>query len=207
MKKRNLLLAALLLILVAPSFAAKVDTLLVNSPSMNKDVQVVVVTPDAALGKKAVACPVIYLLHGYGGNAKTWIGVKPDLPQIADEKGIIFVCPDGKNSWYWDSPKDPSYRYETFVSSELVKYIDGHYKTIADRKGRAITGLSMGGHGAMWNAIRHKDTFGAGSLIHIPVSVAIHPLPVESKLTSYTLPSGSWELALVKLFICFVCPL
>lgn len=93
MKKRNLLLAALLLILVAPSFAAKVDTLLVNSPSMNKDVQVVVVTPDAALGKKAVACPVIYLLHGYGGNAKTWIGVKPDLPQIADEKGIIFVCP------------------------------------------------------------------------------------------------------------------
>ena len=162
MKKRNLLLAALLLILVAPSFAAKVDTLLVNSPSMNKDVQVVVVTPDAALGKKAVACPVIYLLHGYGGNAKTWIGVKPDLPQIADEKGIIFVCPDGKNSWYWDSPKDPSYRYETFVSSELVKYIDGHYKTIADRKGRAITGLSMGGHGAMWNAIRHKDTFGAG---------------------------------------------
>ena len=53
MKKRNLLLAALLLILVAPSFAAKVDTLLVNSPSMNKDVQVVVVTPDAALGKKS----------------------------------------------------------------------------------------------------------------------------------------------------------
>ena len=140
MKKRNLLLAALLLILVAPSFAAKVDTLLVNSPSMNKDVQVVVVTPDAALGKKAVACPVIYLLHGYGGNAKTWIGVKPDLPQIADEKGIIFVCPDGKNSWYWDSPKDPSYRYETFVSSELVKYIDGHYKTIADRKGGSTSG-------------------------------------------------------------------
>ena len=161
MNKRNFLLAVLLLLLAAPSFAARVDTLLVNSPSMNKDVQVVVVTPDAALGKKAVACPVIYLLHGYGGNAKTWIGVKPNLPQIADEKGIIFVCPDGKNSWYWDSPKNPSYRYETFVSSELVKYIDEHYKTIADRKGRAITGLSMGGHGAMWNAIRHKDTFGA----------------------------------------------
>ena len=42
-----------------------------------------------------------------------------------------------------------------------MKYIDEHYKTIADRKGRAITGLSMGGHGAMWNAIRHKDMFGA----------------------------------------------
>lgn len=161
MKKKKLLLIALLLVWVAPSFAAKVDTLLIKSPSMNKDVQVVVVTPDAALGKKAVVCPAIYLLHGYGGNAKTWIGIKPNLPQIADEKGIIFVCPDGKNSWYWDSPLNPSYRYETFISSELVKYIDEHYKTIADRKGRAITGLSMGGHGAMWNAIRHKDTFGA----------------------------------------------
>ena len=159
-KKKNLLIA-LLLIWVAPSFAAKVDTLLIKSPSMNKEVQVVVVTPDAASGKKSVACPTIYLLHGYGGNAKTWIDIKPNLPQIADEKGIIFVCPDGKTSWYWDSPVNPSFRYETFISSELVKYIDEHYKTIADRKGRAITGLSMGGHGAMWNAIRHKDMFGA----------------------------------------------
>ena len=82
-------------------------------------------------------------------------------PEIADEKGIIFVCPDGKDSWYWDSPKNPAYRYETFVSSELVNYIDRNYKTIADRKGRAITGLSMGGHGAMWLGIRHKDVFGA----------------------------------------------
>ena len=107
MKKKKLLLIALFLVWVAPSFAAKVDTLLIKSPSMNKDVQVVVVTPDAALGKKAVVCPAIYLLHGYGGNAKTWIGIKPNLPQIADEKGIIFVCPDGKNSWYWDSPLNP----------------------------------------------------------------------------------------------------
>ena len=157
---KKLLLITLFLGWAALSFAAKVDTLLIKSPSMNKDVKVVVVTPDVALGKKARACPVLYLLHGYGGNAKTWIGIKPNLPQIADEKGMIFVCPDGKNSWYWDSPLNPSYRYETFISSELVKYIDEHYKTIADRKGRAITGLSMGGHGAMWNAIRHKDIFG-----------------------------------------------
>ena len=68
MKKKKLLLIALFLVWVAPSFAAKVDTLLIKSPSMNKDVQVVVVTPDAALGKKAVVCPAIYLLHGYGGK-------------------------------------------------------------------------------------------------------------------------------------------
>ena len=52
-----------------------------------------------------------------------------------------------------DSPLNADVRYETFISDELVKYVDSHYKTVADRKGRAITGLSMGGHGAMWNGL------------------------------------------------------
>jgi len=158
MKKLFLVLA---FILPLAAFAAKVDTVMVKSPAMNKEVQVVIITPDVASGVHAAACPVIYLLHGYGGNARAWVSLKPELPQIADEKGIIFVCPDGKNSWYWDSPKDPSYRYETFVAKELVSYMDGNYKTIPSRKGRAIAGLSMGGHGAMWLSIRHKDVFGA----------------------------------------------
>ena len=111
--------------------AAKVDTLQVKSPSMNKSIEVVVVSPDMAATE---ACPVIYLLHGYGGNARTWVGIKPDLPKIADEKGIFFVCPDGKNTWYWDSPLNADVRYETFISDELVKYVDSHYKTVADRK-------------------------------------------------------------------------
>ena len=79
----------------------------VKSPSMNKSIEVVVVSPDVAVTK---ACPVIYLLHGYGGNARTWVGIKPDLPKIADEKGIFFVCPDGKNTWYWDSPLNADVR-------------------------------------------------------------------------------------------------
>lgn len=154
--KMKLILSIVFLCLVAFVNAAKVDTVMIHSNAMNKEVQTVIVTPD---GNKNY--PVVYLLHGHGGNAKAWINIKPDLPRIADEKGIIFVCPDGKNSWYWDSPKNPAYRYETFISAELVKYVDSHYQTIADRKGRAITGLSMGGHGAMWNALRHKDIFGA----------------------------------------------
>lgn len=162
MKKMKILWSVVMLLLwTTTAFAAKVDTVWVKSPSMNKDVQVVVIVPDAAVGENATPCPVVYLLHGHSGNARTWIGIKPNLPQIADEKGIIFVCPDGKNSWYWDSPLDPSYRYETFVSGELVSYVDEHYRTIPSREGRAITGLSMGGHGALWNAFRHKDVFGA----------------------------------------------
>ena len=140
--------------------AAKVDTLSVHSDAMNKEVQVITICPDKAMaGEK---CPVLYLLHGYGGNAGTWLGIKPELPRIADKEGIIFVCPDGKNSWYWDSPLNKEYRYETFVSKELVNYIDKNFTTKVERGGRAITGLSMGGHGSLWLSIRHKDVFGGG---------------------------------------------
>lgn len=140
--------------------AAKVDTVLVHSEVMNKDVKVVTVCPDKMLdGEK---CPVIYLLHGCGDTEQKWLTVKPELPEIADEKGIMFVCPSGnRDSWYWDSPVVKESCYETFVSQELVTYIDTHFATLADRTYRAITGLSMGGHGAMWLAIRHKEVFGA----------------------------------------------
>ncbi len=151
--------------------AGKVDTVKVHSDTMNKEVEVVVVSP---AGVKSDA-PVVYLLHGYSGNAQSWIGIKPNLPEIADQYGIVIVCPDGKNSWYWDSPKDPSYRYETFVAKELVAYIDSHYPVKKDRSARAITGLSMGGHGALWLAFRNTDVFGAAG--STSGGVDIRPFP------------------------------
>jgi len=94
----------LLFAFVVSVSAAKVDTLLVKSPSMNKDVKVVVIAPDGTKASKNATYPVLYLLHGYSGNAKSWIELKPNLPEIADQNKMIIVCPDGKNSWYWDSP-------------------------------------------------------------------------------------------------------
>lgn len=177
MKRLQILCGILFLFVFVAAQAARVDTVMVKSLSMNKEVQVLYVIPDKAIGKEAEACPVVYLLHGYGGNAGTWLGIKPDLPEIADEKGIIFVCPDGKNSWYWDSPKNPEYRYETFVASELVRYTDTNYTTIPEKNGRAITGLSMGRHGALWVAIRHKETYGAAG--STSGGVDIRPFPTN----------------------------
>jgi S-formylglutathione hydrolase FrmB len=141
--------------------AAVVDTVDVRSASMKRTVKTVIIVPDAATGADAAACPVVYLLHGYDGNHRQWITTKPDLPDIADRQGIIFVCPDGRNSWYLDSPVDPSSQYETFISKELPAFVDTAFRTIPDRAHRAITGLSMGGHGALFNAMRHSDVFGA----------------------------------------------
>ena len=85
MKKEFFLAGMLLCFVVLSVQAARVDTVMVRSRSMNKEVQVVYVVPD----KVAQACPVVYLLHGYGGNAKTWIGIKPQLPSIAEEQLVL----------------------------------------------------------------------------------------------------------------------
>lgn len=155
---RKLILCGALAWMVSWLFAAQVDTLSVRSESMRKGIKTIVIVPDVA---KERSCPTVYLLHGFGGNYKTWLQIKPELPRIADRMGFVFVCPDGAGSWYWDSPRNPDVRYETFISTELVRFVDARYNTIKERSGRAITGLSMGGHGAMWNAIRHSEVFGA----------------------------------------------
>lgn len=141
--------------------AAKVDTVMIRSNAMGKDVQTVIVTPQKATGRKAAACPVIYLLHGYSGGAKDYVSGVPELVGMADEYGVFFVCPDGENNWYWDSSAEKKNLYETFTAKELVNYIDTNYKTIPSAQNRAITGLSMGGQGALFLAFRHPDIFGA----------------------------------------------
>ena len=139
--------------------AASVDTVTVYSRSMEKDTRCVVITPS---GTGQATLPVLYLLHGLGGDHRTWLKVKPELPAIADKLQMIIVCPNGGvRSWYIDSPVDGSFKYETYMIKELVPYIDSHYNTIVGRSGRAIAGLSMGGHGSLFLSIRHPELFGA----------------------------------------------
>ncbi|HQW83196.1 MAG TPA: alpha/beta hydrolase family protein [Ferruginibacter sp.] len=142
-------------------FAGSVDTVSVFSNSMHKAIKCVVVKPSAYedVGKQF---PVVYLLHGYSGNYSNWITRVPELNNYVDRFNCIIVCPDGNySSWYFDSPVDSAYRYETYIVFEVVTYIDSNYKTIANKAHRAITGLSMGGHGALFLGLRHSDIFGA----------------------------------------------
>ncbi len=156
-----LVLPALMLLLTSGIRAATVDTVSIPSHAMQKTFKCVVIKP-AAYKKKSRRFPVVYLLHGYGGWYSNWLIRVPQLKDHADRHNIIIVCPDGgKSSWYFDSPVDSTMRYETYVAKEVPDFIDAHYRSIADRRARAITGLSMGGHGGLFIGFRNAETFGA----------------------------------------------
>ncbi|MES2417654.1 MAG: alpha/beta hydrolase family protein [Bacteroidota bacterium] len=106
--------------------------------------------------------PVLFLLHGYGGNFKQWDGIM-GAQKYADEYGFILVCPDGLyNSWYLNSPVKSNMQFETFFFEELFPDIKNKYKV--DTGNVFITGLSMGGHGALSLFIKHSELFkSAGS--------------------------------------------
>jgi len=188
--------AGLLMLAVIFVKAGTVDTIEVYSNAMHKKIKCVIVKP-AAYETAAQRFSVVYLLHGYSGSYAQWININPQgLTAKADEMNSIFVCPDGGfGSWYFDSPVDSSIRYETFVSKELVSYIDQTYKTDASREHRAITGLSMGGHGALYLALKHKDTYGAAG--STSGGVDFRPFPknwdIAKDLGDYTTHQKNWD--------------
>lgn len=157
------ILFLILLVFIFNSFvkAAKVDTIMVFSNSMQKQIKCVVIKP-SAYKKRKLRFAAVYLLHGYAGWYSNWIIRVPELKEYADKYKILIVCPDGDYAgWYFDSPVNPKMKYETYISKEVPHYVDSAYRTIADRGHRAITGLSMGGHGALFIAWRHAETFSA----------------------------------------------
>lgn len=184
-----------LLFLVFTAQASKVDTLQVFSIAMQKNIKTCVVVPDN-YKKSKKAFPVVYLLHGHSGNYATWVKGFKELGKQVDQYGFIVVCADGNySSWYFDSPIDSSFKYETYVVKELVSFIDKKYKTIADRTGRAISGLSMGGHGALYLSFRHQDVFGAAG--SMSGGVDIRPFPdkwdIKKRLGSITEFPENWN--------------
>lgn len=193
---KKILLYALLACLPGYLLAADVDTIQIYSRSMQKSIPAVVVTPDGYSSQPMQRYPVVYLLHGAGGSYSNWIKKVPAIRALADQYQAIIVCPDGAStSWYFDSPIDSGFRYETHVAKEVPNHMDSAYRTINDRRGRAITGLSMGGHGALFIAFRHADRFSiAGSMSGaLHVSVIRRGYNVEKRLGDTVVNAAYWR--------------
>lgn len=155
---------------------AKVDTLTIQSPSMQKMLKAGVVTPTDYQKKKNGPYPVLYLLHGYSGNFSNWLKSPRQnnlLQQMADKYNFIIVTPEGGySSWYYDSPVDKSSQYETYLTQELLQEVERKYKTINNKSGRFISGLSMGGHGALYISARNPELYLAAGSMSGAVNVA-----------------------------------
>ena len=175
--------------------AAHIDTLLVESRSMNKSIPNLVILPDAYDAQKQ-PFPVLYLLHGASGDFMDWLNKVPALKQYVDQYNFIIVCPDGGyTSWYFDSPIDEKMQYETYIADELVTNVDEKYNTFQDPAKRAISGLSMGGHGAFYLAFRHQEIWrAAGSTSG---GLDIRPFPdswdLPKRLGTYSEHRENWE--------------
>lgn len=105
--------------------------------------------------------PLVYLLHGYSENYKQW-SQTADLQKLSDQYGFIIVTPDGFTSYYINSPINRSSQYEDFFFKELVPKV--HQSFNIDKKNIFISGLSMGGYGALRYFILYSDYFNtAGS--------------------------------------------
>ena len=136
--------------------------------------------------------PVAYYLHGTGGNERSWV-VGLALDSVADSvfshgtPAMILVMPDGDDSFYHTWHTSPDYetcirrrailigvglptdycvhnmRYDTYIAHDLVARVDSVYRTIPDRRHRAVAGFSMGGYGAVYLPLKYPDIFAAGA--------------------------------------------
>ncbi len=140
----------------------------VHSKSMNRELPVLVFLPDSYQESKK-AFPVVYLLHGSGGQKLNAPLLEKDLrkannsgvriQEVADFYSVIIVTPIVGNTYYLDAPQKPEIRFATYVGEELPTFMDLKYNTISGREGRFLAGFSMGGYGAVSLLCRYPDNF------------------------------------------------
>lgn len=156
--------------------------------------------------------PVVYYLHGLSGTETDWAS-KGSIDAAADSlfalgtPEMIIVLPDGDDGWYTTWVNQVSFRtcadtlrsespdrycvqherYDDYIARDVVRYVDEHYRTLADRGHRGIGGLSMGGYGALSIALTHADVFGAAashSGVVSPLYVGPHPFREPARYAS-----------------------
>jgi enterochelin esterase-like enzyme len=137
--------------------------------------------------------PVLYLLHGYGDNQTGWVQFGEVL-RIADEAirtgnatPMIIVMPDASavNPGYVNDAKG-EWRFEDFFFEEFMPFVEKNYRIRAEKRYRAIAGLSMGGEGTFIYALRHPELFSSAC----PLSAATGPANIE-EMAKYRLWANS----------------
>ena len=169
---RRLLWPLCVLLLFLPLAAkaqSRTECSTVNSRILKQTVHYCVQLPAEYDAKSSTAqrYPVLYFLHGLGQNEQTLFStggwsVIDDLRRQNKISDFLVVAPEGKRTFYINSPGN-TLRYSDFFLQEFIPAIERKYRVLPGRKNRAITGVSMGGYGALRFAFAHPETFSAVS--------------------------------------------
>lgn len=160
---------------VAGAKPVTIERIKVHAPTIEGNLEgeaadrdVLVILPPSYGREPSRRYPVVYALHGYSIGAEEW-AKEIHIPRTVEgafAKGaqeMILVLPDSKTvhngSMYSSSVTTGD--FESFVARDLVRYIDDHYRTIAQRESRGLAGHSMGGYGTSRIGMKHADMFGA----------------------------------------------
>jgi S-formylglutathione hydrolase FrmB len=165
----SLLLLTLVLLPIAAKAQGRTDCDAVNSRILRQPVHYCVQLPVGydSTDAKPQRYPVLYFLHGLGQNEQTmfsaggWSLIE-DLRRQHKISDFLIVAPEGGHSFYINSA-DNSFRYSDFFIQEFLPHIEARYRVRPGRQGRAITGISMGGYGALRFAFAHPELFSAVS--------------------------------------------
>ena len=151
----------------APAADPRVHFEKVATASLPAPAEVLVVTPPSYASSPGRRYPVLYFLHdGYGdGRTLARRGVAEQaLARMADGRlpEFLIVAPDGPGTWFSDS-HDGKRLFERFLTGDLPRAIAERYRVLPGQASRGITGISMGGYGAVKTALRHPELYGSVS--------------------------------------------
>jgi enterochelin esterase-like enzyme len=180
---RRLLRLALLTLGAALALPAAASTITVHTfhaAALGRDWSYVVYLP-TGYRADGPRYPVLYLLHGNGGDAMDWV-TQGDLQTSADAliarheiAPVVIVMPQGGTDWYVDRKE----KMETAFFDNLMPEVEQHFAVADQRSSRAIGGVSMGGFGALRYAMEHPDAF-CGALLLSPAIYSNDPPPSSS---------------------------
>jgi len=163
--------------------AGRAECRTLTSKILGHPVAYCVILPRGYDTDKTTQYPVLYFLHGLGGNEQVLLesgGMNEieDLRAANKISEFLVVAPNGGRSFYINS-RDGRVRYEDFFIKEFIPFIESHYRIRATRKERGVTGVSMGGYGALRFGLKYPELFG---------SVSAHSAALIDKLPTFKGP-------------------
>ncbi|HWZ77329.1 MAG TPA: alpha/beta hydrolase family protein [Candidatus Sulfotelmatobacter sp.] len=157
-----------LLCISSPLLATgRVECNSIPSKILARSVSFCVVLPPSFDGDKTRHFPILYFLHGLGDNEQFFVhsgawNLVEDMRDKGELKDFLIATPDARSTFYINA-RDGKERYEDFLVQEFFPYIEKHYRVAPGRANRAISGISMGGYGALHLAFRRPLLFSSVS--------------------------------------------